>query len=322
MMRVVTALLAFAAFAAFADELPEGLRTDRDLRGAYRAALCDRADVTADLCARTLRSYAGETPAPTPRPADPSRYRLLFIPGFLAACFDSIRSFEDVIEVARKQGYAAQLLDVGGRDGVRENARRIGQQIGKLPDDGRRLVLIGHSKGAVEALQMLVDHPELGARVAGVLSVAGALQGSPLADDVAPIAPALGLLPVGHCRRGEGAPIRDLTTGERARWWQEEAPKLTRPLYSLVALPDLDLLSALVVLPSASLSRHSRDNDGMLLARNQVAAGGYLLGVVNADHLTVGIPYPGDAWVFAFRKVDFARTQVILAAIDVIAARD
>ena len=59
----------------------------------------------------------------------------------------------------------------------------------------------------------------------------------------------------------------------------------------------------------------------MLRPRDQVVAAGSLLGVVNADHLSVAIPYPGSLWVLVYTSIPFARPQVVLAAIDVIAAQ-
>jgi pimeloyl-ACP methyl ester carboxylesterase len=322
MTRDLIAVLACLATAALASELPQGLATEHDLRGAYRAALCNRADMAGDACRQTLLSFDGEAAAPRPRAADPGRYRLLFVPGFLASCFPGIHSFADVVETARAQGFAADVLAVGGRNGVAENARLIAQQIDRLPADGRRIVLVGHSKGAVEALEMLAQRPDLAARVDGVLTVAGALQGSPLAEDLhGAYGVTLAVLPFSNCDRGEGTPVDDLTPQARRDWWSRVAPQVRTPIYSLVGLPDLDRLSPALVTPYFLLARSSRDNDGMLLVRDQVAPGGYLLGVVNADHLTIGIPYPGDAWVFVFAALPFARPQVILAAVDVIAAR-
>ena len=328
MKHVALALLCLLASFARAEELPFGLATPNDLRGMYRAALCERADMTPELCARTLRTYAGETPASPPPPADPSRYRLVFIPGFLAECFPSIHSFEDVIASATARGYAAELFAGGGRDGVRENAQALWDRVNDIPEDGRRIVLIGHSKGAAEVLQLLVDQEKLQSRVAAVLSVAGALQGSSVADAFAPAESILRWLPAGDCvpGKGKGRPVHDLTTTERAKWWTTSDGRkrtLPRPLYSLVALPDLDLLSPVMIGPFAISSRYSRDNDGLLLVQDQVVTSGHLLGVINADHLTIGIPFPGPQWVFTFRDVpSFPRPQVILAAIDVIAAND
>ncbi len=74
----------------------------------------------------------------------------------------------------------------------------------------------------------------------------------------------------------------------------------------------------MLVLPHALLASRSRYNDGMLLARDQVPPGGRLLGVVDADHLTAAIPYPGGLpWALWFSDAPFPRADVILAAVDV-----
>jgi pimeloyl-ACP methyl ester carboxylesterase len=298
--------------------LPAGVASTHDLRGAYRAALCARLPT----CAQVLYRFDGEAPAARPPAADPARYRLLFIPGFLASCFPAIHSFGDVVDAANAAGFDARVLDVGGRNGVVTNARLLATQLATLPDDGRRIVLIGHSKGAVEALELLVERPDVASKVAGVLTVAGALQGSPLADQLDGLYTiTFGAFPFAKCDRGEGDPIFDLQPAQRAQWWLRNGPKLRVPVYSIVAVPELDRLSPTLLTPFALLSQTSRYNDGMLLARDQAAAAGNLLGIVNADHLTAGIPYPsGLPWVLLMVDVAFPRPQVVLAAIDVIAA--
>jgi len=58
----------------------------------------------------------------------------------------------------------------------------------------------------------------------------------------------------------------------------------------------------------------------MLLMPDQVASSVRLLGIVNADHLTVGIPPPEHLpWSLFFTATPFPRPQVVLAAVDVIA---
>src|SRR5262249_31705765 len=176
MRRLVAAASLLVAACAGIGTVPDAPPAP-DLRGVYRAALCSRPDMSADECASTLRAVDDAPPAPAPPSADPSRYRLLFVPGFMASCFRGIHSFGDVIVAARKQGYAADALAVGGRNGVDANAKMIAEQIERLPDDGRRIILIGHSKGADDALQMLVTRPDLAPKVVALLSVAGALNG-------------------------------------------------------------------------------------------------------------------------------------------------
>lgn len=321
-VRVLLGWLACIAFAhAGEGPLPSALAGSRDLRGIYRAALCSRADIAAEVCARALRSYDGEAPAARPPPAAAARYRLLFVPGFMASCFPLIHSFEDAADAARKAGFAAEMVPVGGRNGIAANAQIIANAIEALPADGRRLVLIGHSKGANDILELLVTRPDLAPRVEAVLTVAGALQGSPLAEDLHfAYEYTLGVVPFPACERGQGDPVADLKPATREQWWKTVGATLRTPIYSLVTLPDLDRLSPGLVLAYTLLRRYTSDNDGMLRVQDQVAASGSLLGVVNADHLSVAIPYPGYWWVFVFTSSYFPRPQAVLAALDVISA--
>jgi hypothetical protein len=312
-MRLLVAALALAALSVHAD----------DLRGVYRAALCGRPDMSADECSRTVRGTDGVAQSSAPPRADASRYRLLFVPGFMASCFPGIHSFADIVLEARKEGYAADVLAVGGRNGVPANAKLIAEQLARGPDDGRRIVLIGHSKGADDALEAIATRPDLAPRIVAVLSVAGALNGSPHADDLrGAYTLVLADWPFSSCAPGEGDPVRDLTPEARRAWWARNADTLRTPVYSLAALPDLDRLSPALVVPYLALARLSRDNDGMLLSHNEVAPGGHLLGFVNADHLAVAIPYPGNQYVLVFNATPFPRPQVFLSAIDVIAQRE
>jgi len=257
-----------------------------------------------------------------PPPADPARFRLLFVPGFLASCFPDIHTFGDVLPAARAAGFAADFLDVEGRSGVSANARSLAQQIARLPDDGRRLIIVGHSKGAVDALQMLVDEPAVARRTAALIAVAGALQGSPLADRLdALYGVTFGAFPFSACGKGEGTPVQDLQRAARAAWWAAHGHALTVPVYSLVSVPEMTRLAPTLYPTFLAMSRFTRYNDGMLLAEGQVAPDGALLGVVDADHLSIGIPrpetFPHALW---FSPVPFPRTAAILAAIDVVAA--
>jgi hypothetical protein len=303
--------------------LPPGTAVDRDMRGAFRAALCSPERLPADECARVLRTYEGEAPATRPTPASPARHRLVFVPGFLASCFAGIHSFADVVSEARAAGFTADVLGVGGRNDVASNAKLIAGQIERIvASDTRRVILIGHSKGANELLQVLVDRPDIAAHVDGVLTVAGSLQGSPLASELQGLyGVTLAIMPLSGCDRGEGDPVADLTLEARAAWWKTNGQAVTTPIYSLVTLPDISSLSFSLFWTYARLSSSTPDNDGMLRVQDQVAPLSRLLGIVNADHLTVAIPHPGLLYLLVFSPVPFPRPQVYMAAIDVIAAQ-
>lgn len=303
--------------------LPEGLATETDLRGAFRAALCARPSLAGETCAGVLREYEGEAAAARPPPADPSRYRLLFVPGFLATCFPGIHSFADVIEAARDAGFAADSLDVGGRNGVAANGALIASAVERIAaSDARRIILVGHSKGVEDILDAVATHPSIAMRVDAVLAIAGALQGSPLADDLHGLYGAtLAWMPLPGCERGEGDPIGDLRAETRAQWWARHAGTLKTPVYAVVTRPDFSRLGFSLWWPYARLSALTADNDGMLRTRDQVVRSARLLGVVNADHLSVAIPHPGPLYLLVFNPTPFPRPDVYLAAIDVIASQ-
>lgn len=312
-------LVATTAYAAEPVGLPAGLEALRDLRAPFRAAFCAR--VTAAECATSLRAFNGESVASAPPAVDAGRYRVLFVPGFLASCFPGIHSFGDVIEAARAQGFAAQALAVGGRDGVAANARTLAGQVARIADDGKRLVFVAHSKGALDTLAMLGENPDIAARTDAVVTIAGAVRGSPLADTLrAAYALTLAPWPFSGCERGVGDPLDDLSPAGAARLWHTMAGTMQVPVYSLVALPDLGAMSPAVVPTWLRLKATAGDNDGMVAVRDQVLPGGALLGVANADHIRVAIPYPGSAYVMLISAQPFPRAALLFAALDTIAA--
>ena len=141
---------------------------------------------------------------------------------------------------------------------------------------------------------MLAARPDIASRVEALLTVAGALQGSPLADDLHGLyGMTVGIFPFEGLRPWRRRPGRRPQTRGAREWWARAPQRVTTPVYSLVTLPDFDRLSLSLILPYAWLSSYSPDNDGMLRVQDQVIPSSRLLGIVNADHLTVAIPYPG-----------------------------
>ncbi len=301
--------------------LPDGLALGADLRGPYRAAFCGRAMLAPADCRRSLRAFAGEAAAPRPVAAAADRYRLLFVPGFLATCFPAVHSFADMIEAARARGIQAQALAAGGRDGVAVNARRLADQVDLLPSDGRRLLFVGHSKGVLDVLAMLGARPDIAARTEAVVAIAGALRGSPLADALRGLyAATLAWFPFPGCARGDGDPVGDLSPSASGAFWNGPAGHSGVPVYAIVAMPDLARLSPAVLPTYLRLASAADPSDGMVPLRSQMVPAATLLGVVNADHLGVAIPFPGAAFVLLFNAEPFPRDAMLLAAIDVIAA--
>ncbi|MGT2494252.1 hypothetical protein ACU4GD_36730 [Cupriavidus basilensis] len=71
-----------------------------------------------------------------------------------------------------------------------------------------RLVLVGYSKGAPDILQAVVAYPEIRSRVAAVVSAAGAVGGSALANDAEQYqADMLRHFPGATCDSGDGGAV-------------------------------------------------------------------------------------------------------------------
>ena len=190
---------------------------------------------------------------PFPEPDLSTRYRVMVVPGFLNECFASIAlPFEDAIPSLNERGVKIDQMVVSGRSSSDENAVYIAETIENLNlDKDEKLVLVGHSKGVVDILHCLVKFPPAARRVAAVVSVAGAINGSPLAANPLP----------GSVR-----------------------------YFSLASVTTRDQVNTLLRTGNELLETYSPRNNGLLLITDQLIPGGTLLGYVNADHWAIAIP--------------------------------
>ncbi len=136
-------------------------------------------------CDELLHRLVDEAPTPEPPGAQAThdtRLRVVFVPGMFNDCASAVAlPFETAVPRLRTLGYQAQILPVSGRSSSAFNAARIAEFVSQLAVADQHLVLVGHSKGAVDILEFMVAYPDLASRVGAVVSVAGAINGSPLA---------------------------------------------------------------------------------------------------------------------------------------------
>jgi hypothetical protein len=154
-----------------------------------------------------------------------------------------------------------------------------------------RLVLIGYSKGAPDILEAIVDYPEIRQRIAAVVSVAGAIGGSPVAAQVTQ--EKLELLkhwPGADCSSGAGGALESLSPETRDAWLAENAVPQGIPYYSLATCPEPDNISPVLKPSYKKLRGVNSRNDGMMLFDDQLVPGSTFLGCVNADHWAVSVP--------------------------------
>ncbi|MBS0290957.1 MAG: hypothetical protein JSR16_09260 [Proteobacteria bacterium] len=296
----------------------------RDLRAEFRRAFCARLPRQAD-CADILLRLPGEpVHAASSRFDAPAtlagRYRLAFVPGLLAGCAGPLAMpFADTVDTLRAAGFDARILSIDGRGSTPHNAALIARQLTEAEPDPRPWIVFGYSKGLPDALEALVQHPQASRDIAAVVSYAGAVGGSRLADEAGGLQAALlEHVPLPGCDAGDGTALQALRRDVRHAWWQAHHTALRPPIYALAAAARPDRVSAPLRGTYATLSKTDPLNDGQLIAADALAPGGTLLGYVNADHWAMAMQLSRLPIAGALFIDDVPRADLVLAAVQVI----
>ena len=250
----------------------------------------------AGQCEDFLLRLSDEVPLnrnPEPVPEADTRYRILVVPGLFNECFESIPlPFEASIETLRNRGFSIEQLVLNGRSSSDRNAAYIAEFVGHMNltmNEG--LVLVGHSKGAVDILHFLVNHPEQCQQVVAVVSVAGAINGSPLTKKIADIYANLARnIPTNQCDPKDGGAIDGLEYSTRLSWLAANPLSDSVDYFSLAAFTSRENVNLLMRAGYDTLAAFDPRNDGILLSADQIIPGATLLGYANADHWSVLLP--------------------------------
>lgn len=301
-----------------------------DARGRYREILCAVLESRGEggqpsgSCDEALISLDDERKAfGAPVDLSPSRgaVTVMYVPGLWSDCVGG----PDITTAAMKDylariGYHFQPVRVSGAASSAWNARRIRDAVLQISADGqaRHIVVVGHSKGVIDTLEALIRYPRVRERVTAVISLAGAVGGSPLADPPpVELLQFSSLVPGVECREGDRQAVASLQRGARQAWLSRNPLPLEVNYYSVVAMPEPWRVSLALRVPYELLSGFAR-NDGNLLVGDQVIPGSTLLAYVNADHWAVGIDLgasPYQAVRAAADRNDFPRAQMLEAAL-------
>ena len=175
-------------------------------------------------------------------------------------------------------------------------------------------------------LVALATYPELADEIHAVVSIAGAVRGSLLAER-APhfISHLITGLPGSTCGLGDDSGLEDLSVSAREAWLATHALPGGVQYYSLVTLAQRPLVSNGLMPAYEYLYDESPFNDGQLLPRHQVIPGSVLLGFLWSDHLAAALPIAEDHPLLAELLLDrnrFPRQVLLEALVRFIAARN
>jgi hypothetical protein len=275
----------------------------QDQRGRFREIYCAvleaRGGSLPDYrpCGESL-THVGAEPAGTGSPVDlgPSKRRLVaaLVPGIGYECFKAWLSPPGTVRQHVSQfGYDAIHLKVDALSSTENNAREIRDTIMAMPSDGGvpRLVLIGYSKGAPDILEAVVAYPEIRSRLAAVVSVAGSIGGSALANDAEQYqADLLQYFPGATCGPGDGGAVASLRPAARQAWLARHRLPPELRYYSVVTFPQPERISSILTSSYNKLARIDGRNDSQVIFYDQVIPGSILVGYLNADHWAVVVP--------------------------------
>ena len=279
--------------------VPAHLAGIRDARGPFRELFCRETGLDSamleDACGRALRSFRDEAPVQGTTPAIESRLRSKYRVGVaLGMGWDCMRELIDEDELPstrlREFGYDTVLFEVEGLSGSERNADIIARTLTEMSGDERPFILIGYSKGIADILVTLQKHPETADMIAAVVSVAGAVGGSPMVEHTSRTTMfALRNSPFGQCSNGDGEVLASLHPAIRHGWLSDNLP-LSVPTYSLVTAPEPNRVSRALRSSYKLLGAVHPINDGALLHWDQLLPGSTLLGYANADHWAAAVP--------------------------------
>ena len=214
------------------------------------------------------------------------RYLLSFVPGYAYKMNRTTGAdFARQRQLLNQAGLDTVLIETDELANIEENARVVAQEIIRLSQHGRPIVLVSTSKGGAETALALGREltPAQSQAVVAWISIGGLLRGSPYADWVSkwPKNWAAGL----------------------AFWWEGLKPRVLRnlttakrrPVFESLTFPDHILMVQWIGSPlSGHIKKHVRrryniikkigPNDGLTLLADEIVPGGVVVTGIGLDH--------------------------------------
>ena len=267
------------------------------------------------------------------QPSKRSRHkiRIAMIGGIFSDCvrdkvsmFSGARAYVQNSKNAQFNSVKFENIRVSGYSSSKENAKLISSAISKMNlGKSERLIVVSYSKGTSDLIEALASYPKLSSKVDAVLSVAGVVLGSPLAENKGVFKKIFKTIKT-SCRGPDGKGLQSITTVHRQKFLKNNSLPKNVKYYSLVGLASKARTSFMLRPARKSLARQEvNESDAQVPASNAVLPGSSVLGFMNADHWAIAMPFEKSFPLLSKTLINrnvFPREIMLSSAIEIIAS--
>ncbi|MBU1423988.1 MAG: hypothetical protein KKH12_03440 [Gammaproteobacteria bacterium] len=275
----------------------------------------------------------GETPSsvtPVALPDTPSDLVIIIVSGVLWECVSDVAlpfGRGKSVDIATEYDYllprysTIDVVHVRGIATSEHNAKIVEDAIRKH-ENAANVIVVAYSKGVPDTLEALRrmgnDTPR---NLRALVSVAGVVSGSPLADWLNRYKTMLGLLPTpGACSHINENFLKSISRDRCLHWLARYWSSMPQGIryYSLVTFTKPKRMHWFLRLLYAKLAEVEPRNDSHMLIHDQVLPGANLLGYVKSDHWAVALPFNRSKrsfWNWLLRNHNAFPREVLFEAI-------
>jgi hypothetical protein len=257
-------------------------------------------------------------------------WTLLLVGGFGAQCFSpTVVAFKDAGEHLKQYHEVDyHVIDVNAFGSSEENAKVIVKAVKELSE--QRFIAVTHSKGAADFMVALTKYPNDLSRVRGLITIAGAVGGSWLVDDLVGLNNlVLSKLLLKKCEAPKRLVDNGLDSMRRDRR-QEFLSSVAHnwPAYSISAVSGEGNTSDVLKPLWKRVLPYAMEQDSHIVEREALVPAGEYLGRALGDHWAVAMPFTpndeikGRARRFVDQRVQwnrFPRSPLVEAAVRIVA---
>jgi hypothetical protein len=291
--------------------LPLGMPPAKDARPGFRSLLGEvvkqrRGKYPDERLLENILHNLGEDPAaatPVALPDSPSDLVVILVSGVLWECVSDVAlpfGRGKTADVASEYDYlkprytTIDVVHVRGIATSEHNAKIVEEAI-RQHEAAANVIVVAYSKGVPDTLEALRRMGSATPRnLRAVVSVAGVVSGSPLADWLNRYKKFLQLLPTpGACSHINENFLKSITRDRCLHWLAQHWNSLPQGIryYSLVTFTKPQNMHWFLRLLYAKLAEVEPRNDSHMLIHDQVLPGAELLGYVKSDHWAVALPF-------------------------------